>query len=82
MKIKDIRKKSDKELTKFLAEKRNHLRETRFKVASKQLKNYKELKNLRHDIAKILTVINERRLVRESSPISKQKHKQAKVITK
>lgn len=61
MKISDVRKKSDKELQMILAEIRNKLREARFKAASRQLKNYKELRIFKHDIARILTVINERR---------------------
>jgi len=61
MKIEEIRKKTDKELQILLAEIRNKLREARFKAASRQLKNYKELRSIKHDIARILTVINERR---------------------
>jgi large subunit ribosomal protein L29 len=62
MEIKEIRKKTDKELQKILAENRNKLREARFKSTSRQLKNYKELKSIKHDIARILTVESERRL--------------------
>lgn len=62
MKIKEIREKSESQLQKMLSELRNKLREVRFKVASKQHKNYKELREIKQAIARVLTVINERRL--------------------
>lgn len=65
MKMDEIRKKTTKELQATLAELRNKLREVRFKVASKQVKNYKELRHIKHDIARILTVINEKRYTKQ-----------------
>lgn len=65
MDIKEIRKKTDKELTKLLAEQRDKLRGLNFKVASRQHKNYKELGKMKKEIAKILTVMNEKRLIKE-----------------
>ena len=62
MKISDIRKKDEKELNKMLAQERNELRELRFKVASKQVKNYKEIKDRRKNISRIKTVMNEKSL--------------------
>lgn len=61
MEIKEFRKKSDKELTKLLAEQREKLRDLRFKIESKQYKNYKEMGKLKKDIAKVITVMNEKR---------------------
>lgn len=65
MDIKEIRKKTDKELTKLLAEQREHLRDLNFKVSSRQHKNYKELGKVKKEIAVILTVMNERRILKE-----------------
>lgn len=63
MKVDEIRKKSDKELHKLLAEKRDELREVRFKVASRQFKNYKKLNVIKKDISRILTIMKEKKLV-------------------
>lgn len=65
MKIKEIRQKSDKELRKLLLTLRDKLRDLRFKIASKQLKNYKEMGKIRKDVARILTVLKERKLTKE-----------------
>ena len=57
MDIQDLKNKSTKELHELLAEKRNELRELRFKVSEKQLKNVSEIKKVRKTIAQILTII-------------------------
>lgn len=57
MDIQDLKNKSIKELHDLLAEKRNELRELRFKVSEKQLKNVTEIKKVRKTIAQILTII-------------------------
>jgi ribosomal protein L29 len=59
MKISEIRKKTDKELQKLLAENRNQLRETRFKVSARQFKDYKKFGFIKKDIARILMVMKE-----------------------
>ena len=60
MKVKELREKSDAELQKLLKSTREHLREVRFKVASEQLKNVREIRVDRKTVAKILTVEKER----------------------
>ncbi len=57
MDIQDLKNKSTRELHELLAEKRNELRELRFKVSEKQLKNVSEIKKVRKTIAQILTII-------------------------
>jgi len=59
MKIKELREKNTEELKKLLAEKREIVRKLRFDLASKQIKNNREIRSSRKDIAKILTLINE-----------------------
>ncbi len=59
MKIKELREKNIEELKKLLDEKREYVRKLRFDIASKQVKNNKELRNTRKDIARILTLIKE-----------------------
>jgi ribosomal protein L29 len=57
--IKELKIKSSKELTTMLAEKREELREMRFKVHERQLKNVSEQKIVRATIARILTIIKQ-----------------------
>lgn len=63
MTTKEIRSKSDSDLQKLLAEKRNELREARFNHAARQLKNVKLLRVVKSDIARIHTVLRERDIV-------------------
>ena len=60
MKIKELREKSEKELKKLLASSREKLRDLRFKVSQRQLKNIREVRLVKRNIAKILTIIKEK----------------------
>jgi len=60
MKITDIRKKTDADLKKLLAEFTGKVREMRFKIASKELKNHQEMRAVRKDVARIMTILNQR----------------------
>ncbi|NTU66394.1 MAG: 50S ribosomal protein L29 [Candidatus Moranbacteria bacterium] len=55
MKISEIREKNKEELKKILVEKQGLTRKLRFDLATKQVKNTKELRTAKRDIAKILT---------------------------
>ena len=59
MKIKELREKNISELKKLLDEKREYARKLRFDVSARQIKNTKDLRNTKRDIARILTLINE-----------------------
>ncbi len=54
-------KKSEKELHTELLEKRVALREFRFNIAGSKLKDMKQAKVLRRDVARILTELNSRK---------------------
>jgi ribosomal protein L29 len=58
--MKDISKKSPKELTDLLKEKRESLGKFRFSVSGSNTRNVKEGKFLKKDIARILTIINKK----------------------
>jgi len=58
MDYKEIKNKSSKELNELLAEKRNTLREFKFKANENQLKNVSQINKIKKDIAKILTIIS------------------------
>lgn len=57
MEFNELKTKPEKELHKMLIETRAKLREMRFKVASNQLKNVKEIKLSRKLIAQILMLL-------------------------
>lgn len=57
----DITKKSTKELQKELVEKKAELRDFRFSIAGARTGDVKEARNLRKDVARILTELNSRR---------------------
>lgn len=65
MKIKEIRAKSDKELKELILSLQDKLRDLRFKIASKQFKNYKQTGQIKKDIARIKTVLKERELAKK-----------------
>ena len=58
MEFKELKNKTEKELQALLAESREKLRIARFKDASKQLKNVREIRLVRAVIANILTLLN------------------------
>lgn len=60
MKAKELRKKNSNDLNKELKTKRESLRQFRFDIAGSKVRNMKEGKNLKRDIARILTIINEK----------------------
>ncbi|PWB38422.1 MAG: 50S ribosomal protein L29 [Parcubacteria group bacterium] len=61
MKVNDIRKIVTDKLQEQLIDLRKKTREMRFSLANNQLKNVREARRIKKDVAKILTVLNERR---------------------
>jgi len=59
-KIKELREKNTEELKRLLEEKQEVVRKLRFEVAGKQVKNHREIRNSKKDIARILTLIKEK----------------------
>lgn len=53
---KELQGKSNEEFEKILASSRNRLRELRFKIASRGVKNVREIRVIRKTIARILTL--------------------------
>ena len=58
MEFKEIKKKSESDLHKILADSRDKLRDLRFKDANKQLKDVRAVRKTRTIIAQILTLLN------------------------
>lgn len=62
MKVEEINALSDDELSKQLEEARKRLFELRFSLATKQLVNHRELGQAKKDIARLMTIMHERKL--------------------
>ena len=59
MKAQELRKKDKKELVKSIQDLQKKLSDIRFKFSSNQLKNVKEISNIKKEIARSLTIIKE-----------------------
>lgn len=57
MKAKELRQKSQNELQKLLRDKRERQRQLRFDLSSGKVKNVREIRQIKKDIARILTVL-------------------------
>lgn len=60
MKAKDLITKTESELQELLREKKSQLLKLRLEVSQKKMKNVKAIKNLKKDVARILTILNNR----------------------
>ncbi len=60
MKIAELRKQDIKQLHKTVLQNQKKLSDLRFKFSANQLKNVKEMHNTKKEIARILTIINEK----------------------
>jgi large subunit ribosomal protein L29 len=60
MKITELRQKSLSELQKLLIESRERLRELRFDLAAGKVKNIREIRKVKRNIARILTLLNQK----------------------
>lgn len=67
MDFKELKNKSENELHRLLAELRNQIRELRFKDASKQLKDVREIREKRVTVANILTLLNSKKSAAKES---------------
>ncbi|MDD3101973.1 MAG: 50S ribosomal protein L29 [Patescibacteria group bacterium] len=60
MKVKELRQKSNAELTALLADLKEKYRGFRFDIQLKQQKNVKEIDKVKKTIARILTILKEK----------------------
>lgn len=65
MKAQELRNKSEEELHSLLQQEREKLRQLRFDLVAGKVKNIREIRAIKKDIARILTVINEKRRQKE-----------------
>ena len=67
MKIEKVRELTENELEKELIKMKNELFNLRFQHVTGQLENPNRMKDVKHDIARIKTVIRENELAREQA---------------
>lgn len=72
MKIKEIAEKKDKELDKFIADQKAKLLKSSFDVTTKETGKVREIRVIKKDIARALTVRRERELARVEAAKSKE----------
>lgn len=64
MKIEEVRALSDAELDKHLEESLQELFNLRFRLATKQLVNHREIPRVKRQIARLKTIMRERELAK------------------
>ena len=57
MKTRDLQQKSKSELQKTLSDNREKLRQLRFDLSAGKIKNVREIRKIKKDIARILTIL-------------------------
>lgn len=62
MDFKDLQNKNERDLHELLSEKRKELREMNFKINEKQLKNFAGVKKVKKTIARVLTLLNKKKV--------------------
>jgi len=62
MKVEEIRKMSDEELSSELASLKEELFKLRFQLATNQLDNPAQIKQVKRDIARVMTIQREKQL--------------------
>jgi large subunit ribosomal protein L29 len=60
MKISEIKDMNIEQLKKLVDEKRTQAVRLKFDISSKQLKNHRQYRTIKKDIAKILTILKEK----------------------
>ena len=71
MEYKELKKQTESELHKTLAESRDKLRDLRFKDANKQLKDIRSIRKIRTTIAQVMTLLNGRKSEKKNEVINK-----------
>jgi len=59
VKIRELKQKSKIELERLLIDNRQRLRQLRFDLTAGKVKNVREIRKIKKDVARILTIINE-----------------------
>jgi large subunit ribosomal protein L29 len=79
MKIKELRQKKVGDLHKLLKSSREELRSLRFSISSEQEKNVRKIRDVKKDVAKILTILNTKEPVPVTKKVAEVKKEEPKV---
>jgi large subunit ribosomal protein L29 len=60
MKIQEIKDMNNEQLKKLIAERQTQAVKLRFDIAARQVKNHRQYRTLKTDIARALTILNQR----------------------
>lgn len=71
MDLQELKNMSENQLQKILQEKREELRDLRFKVSEEALKNVRSVRKVKKTIARILTLLSVRKDKKEEKPLDK-----------
>jgi ribosomal protein L29 len=75
MEFKELKSKTEHELHTFLATSREKLRELRFKDSNSQLKNVREIRSIKQAVARVLTLLRQRKNIPAPAVESKDLNK-------
>ncbi|MCK5490401.1 MAG: 50S ribosomal protein L29 [Candidatus Pacebacteria bacterium] len=67
MKANEIREKSDNQLQVLIKESKEQLKNLRFSLANRQLKNYSEIKKTRKNIARAKSILKEKKIISDNN---------------
>jgi large subunit ribosomal protein L29 len=82
MKNEEIREMSERQLRQALEENRQELFNLRFQIATRKIKNHQRIPVVKRDIARIMTALRERELMREYAGVEAEPEVEAAVATK
>ncbi|MBI5037263.1 MAG: 50S ribosomal protein L29 [Candidatus Kerfeldbacteria bacterium] len=72
MDIAELRKKSESELQLLVKTQRELVRDLRFRIANKQHKDVREIRDAKKSIARILSVLKEKRVIADYQRVHSQ----------
>jgi len=82
MKTEEIRSLSERQLKQILEENRQELFNLRFQIATRKIKNHQRIPVVKRDIARIMTALRERELMREYGGVEMEPEVEADLTTR
>ncbi|MCK5413079.1 MAG: 50S ribosomal protein L29 [Candidatus Pacebacteria bacterium] len=67
MNAKEIREKSENQLQVLIKESKEKLKDLRFSLANRQLKDYSEIKKTKKDVARAKAILKEKKIISDNN---------------
>ena len=67
MNAKEIREKSENQLQVLIKESKEKLKDLRFSLANRQLKDYSEIKKTKKDVARAKSILKEKKIISDNN---------------